>query len=395
MGSALSDVGNGLYRLALPWMAYDLSHSAFVLAAVATLQSIPGLLLPIMGQWLDRIIHTRKVIVGSGLLQAMLIVCTVGLEHMHLLQLGFLYVVVGAMSVLSLLLFSATTVFISRNVLKEARVAVNSFGAVLSTITWNISPGIAGFFIQRWGMDITLIIDAGSFLFVLVPALFISEKRVLPIVVFDQSNSLHFKEFLAMFKKAPRLLWLTVFFIIWYFTWGGTFALTVFLLRQYHHLPANLVGAAMAIGGLFPIALGVLGPWLSRHIRLPWLIFLTLCVSGVGMILLGIASNLFTISIALGCLDSGIAPSSIALTSITQTEVPSHMYGRASGWQNFLMLLAQTIASMLAGIMAIHFGAPLTVMIFGALTIISSIFLFATPLKRDLSLGKIISNNER
>nr|WP_241712979.1 MFS transporter [Sulfoacidibacillus ferrooxidans] len=138
-------MGNGLYRLALPWMAYDLSHSAFVLAAVATLQSIPGLLLPIMGQWLDRIIHTRKVIVGSGLLQAMLIVCTVGLEHMHILQLGFLYVIVGAMSVLSLLLFSATTVFISRNVLKEARVAVNSFGAVLSTITWNISPGIAGF----------------------------------------------------------------------------------------------------------------------------------------------------------------------------------------------------------------------------------------------------------
>src|SRR4051812_10059517 len=66
LGETVSQIGDGLNRVALLWFVYQLSHSALKTSVVGVLQTLPALVLsPLIGVYLDRLPKKRTLIVIS------------------------------------------------------------------------------------------------------------------------------------------------------------------------------------------------------------------------------------------------------------------------------------------------------------------------------------------
>ena len=63
-GETVSQIGDGLNRVALLWFAYQTSHSALNMSLIGVLQTVPALTLgPIIGVYLDRMPKKATMIV--------------------------------------------------------------------------------------------------------------------------------------------------------------------------------------------------------------------------------------------------------------------------------------------------------------------------------------------
>jgi MFS family permease len=72
-GSLVSRIGDALYSFALPWMAYELTHSSLVLGTLYATEIVPVLRFgAFAGVYVDRL-NRRHLLLGADLLRAMLV----------------------------------------------------------------------------------------------------------------------------------------------------------------------------------------------------------------------------------------------------------------------------------------------------------------------------------
>ena len=72
-GSLVSRMGDALYTFALPWMAYELTHSSLVLGTLYATEIVPVLLFgAFAGVYVDRL-NRRHLLLGADLLRATLV----------------------------------------------------------------------------------------------------------------------------------------------------------------------------------------------------------------------------------------------------------------------------------------------------------------------------------
>ena|GEM_PF-1802083 len=366
-GSTVSDLGNGFFRLALPWLIYDLTHSVAAMGLLAAFQYATVVLMPWAGALADRYGPRRTLLVSSTLQMALALLIPV-LDAAHRLSLVEVFSVTLGLGGGSLVTQAATTVLVRRETPIEARLGVNSFAALLFNISWYLSPALAGLVISLSGVMTALVLDAASFLGVLVPALMLK-----PLAPAREAFKLELRTSWQAFREARGLLPVTAALGIWNLTWGGVYALEVFYFRQSLHLTAGVVGLIGTLGGLFPFVLGVLAPWLIRRIRTAWLMALTLITSGCGMAALGVTTSWPEAALSVNVMDGAISPILITQAMIEQESVPQAIYGRvtALGW--VIAGAALPMGSLLAGILAPHVGTRGAMAIMGALSALGGI----------------------
>jgi Transmembrane secretion effector len=86
-GSLISRMGDVLYTFALPWIAYELTHSSLVLGTLYATEIVPVLLFgALAGVYVDRL-NRRYLLLGADLLRAALVSLIPLLSLMGLLQL--------------------------------------------------------------------------------------------------------------------------------------------------------------------------------------------------------------------------------------------------------------------------------------------------------------------
>ncbi len=100
-GETISQIGDGLNKVALLWFAYQTSHSALRTSLIGVLQTVPPLVLgPIIGVYLDRLPKKPTMIV-INLLHGVLVALIPLLYGLGVLSLGLLYALVLVISVVS------------------------------------------------------------------------------------------------------------------------------------------------------------------------------------------------------------------------------------------------------------------------------------------------------
>ncbi len=178
LGTSLSNIGSGFFRLVLPWIVYDLTHSSVALGVLAAVQYLPGLASPWMGAFVDRQ-DARRVVLWSALGQTLLMATTLDVYLQHRLTLPAVDLAV-AMTALSLLSSNAQNVLIRRATPIGARVAVNALSATVYAIAWYVSPGLAGPIIGHLGIAAALALNAIAYLFILPQALLLPRTKSSP-----------------------------------------------------------------------------------------------------------------------------------------------------------------------------------------------------------------------
>ena len=100
-GQLISQIGDGLNKVALLWFVYDLTGSALKMMVVGLLQTIPPLLFgPLIGVYLDRL-SKKKVMIWVDLIRTFLIVLIPVLYAIDALSLEGLYVLVFLTAIVS------------------------------------------------------------------------------------------------------------------------------------------------------------------------------------------------------------------------------------------------------------------------------------------------------
>jgi hypothetical protein len=100
-GQVISQIGDGMNKVALLWFVYELTGSAFKMAIIGLLQTIPPLVFgPLIGVYLDRM-KKKPVLIWVDLIRTGLVLLIPLLYAMGALTLERLYVLVFATSIVS------------------------------------------------------------------------------------------------------------------------------------------------------------------------------------------------------------------------------------------------------------------------------------------------------
>lgn len=165
VGQVVSQVGDGLNKVALLWFVYELTGSALKMATIGLLQTIPPLVFgPLIGVYLDRL-PKKAVMIWVDLIRAVMIMLIPLCDALNLLTLERLYLLVFLISIVSTVfgpaLSSAVPLIVRRDQLTSANALIQSS----ANIGILLGPAISGLGIALIGSQNVLYVDAATFLF--------------------------------------------------------------------------------------------------------------------------------------------------------------------------------------------------------------------------------------
>jgi DHA3 family macrolide efflux protein-like MFS transporter len=163
-GQLISQIGDGLNRVALLWFVYELTGSALKMVAIGLLQTIPPLVLgPLIGVYLDRL-PKKPVMIWIDLLRTLLVLLIPVLYALNALSLERLYLLVFVTAIVSTVfgpaLASAVPHIVNRSQLTSANALIQS----TTNIGILVGPVVSGFGIAFIGAQNVLYANAATFL---------------------------------------------------------------------------------------------------------------------------------------------------------------------------------------------------------------------------------------
>lgn len=287
-GALVSNVGTWMARTAQDWLVLtELTHnSSTALGVVTGFQFLPlPFLAPYAGLIADRffkkhlLLVTQVAMVLTGLILWLLVFTGVA-ELWHVYVLAFLQGVVTSFD------NPARQAFVNELVPHDK--VANAVG--LNSASFNaarlIGPGVAGVVIGTWGVAPALLVNALSFIAVLLVLMLIRDDRLVPLAKSKSRGTV--REGFAYVSSRPDLM--LIFLVVFMLgTFGMNFQITTALMATaVFHKGATeygLLGSIMAIGTLA-------GALLAARRERPTL---TVLLAGMGLF-------------SLFCLLAGLAP---------------------------------------------------------------------------------------
>jgi MFS transporter, DHA3 family, macrolide efflux protein len=161
---AVSQIGDGLTKVALLWFVYQLTGSALKMTIIGLLQTIPPLLLsPIIGVYLDRL-PKKPVMVTLDIIRAVLIALIPILFLFDALSLEVLFVLVFFTAIFSTAFGPALAASLPLLVKPSELMPANSLLQTTTNLGMLIGPAICGMLIAWLGTENVLYVNAVTFL---------------------------------------------------------------------------------------------------------------------------------------------------------------------------------------------------------------------------------------
>ncbi|MDR4494151.1 MAG: MFS transporter [Nitrospirales bacterium] len=350
---AVSQIGDGLTKVALLWFVYQLTGSALKMTIIGLLQTIPPLVLgPIVGVYLDRL-PKKSVMVALDITRALLIALIPILYALNALTLEVLFVLVFFTAIFSTAFGPALAASLPLLVKPSELMSANSLLQSTTNMGILIGPAICGVLIALLGTQNVLYVDAATFLLsalclwpikgqLLTPARQMTKK--LSKVSEDLIVGMRF-----VFREKPvlrGLLFTTVFY-----TLGASAFIYVLPLFVNEHIEADPVWlgwlwSSMGVGMLLT-SLGLsCVKNMGRNGRI-LLMAISMVVGGSALQLLAHSHSVmwgFVLVTVIGASTAAFTP---IAWSIIQETTPKHLMGRV-----FTLINAASMAMASAGMVA-------------------------------------------
>jgi MFS family permease len=368
LGMLVSALGDSLTSLALVWLVYDLTGSGAAIGLLLLVYLLPPTLTSLVfGSLLDRL-EPRKVMLWDNCVRAFLVLMIPFLFALGLLQVWLLFVfalLTGALVPASQI---GTRVLIPQLVNDDHLESANTAWAFTWQLSSVIGPGLAGLLIAAFGGAWVLVIDALSFLVLVVMLLTLPNLQQ----VQKQTEQKRKNKFagLGALLKYPAVAVVTFLTFVFYLAYGPLEVAAPIYSDQILKAGSQgygLMWSAIGVGTLFgaPLA-GVLSRF-KPGVVLPLIAVLW----GVCLLPLGFTSSL---PLALFCLALGgviWGPYIILETSLIQRVVPASLHGRVFGARLALTAPSVPLGAALGGVLLEATSAPTVIFISGLACVIA------------------------
>ena len=369
-GNIFSVLGVWIQRLSLGWHAWQLSESAFIVGLAAAVQYIPLLFLtPFFGVLADQykprssaiVMHLILIFVALSLSVLTLIN---QMEIVSLLFLSFLYGV--ANSAYSPIRLALIPSLVSAKQLSSG-VAISSAGFNLSRF---IGPGIAGYIVTVYGLGYAYLVNAITYIPVVVVLAFIKAEEIKEI-----SNK---KEgFFEKLKKGMIYTFnhdviknvIVIAGVSSFFGRGLIELLPVFTATVYDG-GSETLAILMAASGLGAVLASLIYMSGVLDLKLSKAVF----YGGFGMSIMclffALTENLIIGSLMVMMIGFFITFVAVGSQSEVQLNVANELRGRVSSLWTIVVLGGPAVGSLFAGVLANELGPKLTAMIFSSICLV-------------------------
>lgn len=179
-GQVISQIGDGLTKVALLWFVYEMTGSALKMTVIGLLQTIPPLLFgPLIGVYLD-CLPKKSVMIVVDFLRTLMVLLIPVFYSFDMLTLERLYVLVFLISIVSTIFGPALSSSVPLIVQRSQLTSANAFLQSTTNIGVLLGPALSGLGIALIGAQNVLYVDAATF--------FLSALCLLPIRVRDNRS---------------------------------------------------------------------------------------------------------------------------------------------------------------------------------------------------------------
>ncbi|MBI4079436.1 MAG: MFS transporter [Candidatus Levybacteria bacterium] len=386
-GQIISMTGTWMQQVALAWLVWTLTHSAFFVGLSATMQNLPVLLFSLLGgAFVDRL--NKKNILIATQASSMVIAFVLGLltlfriiEVWHILSLAF---VLGTIDALDKPARQAFVVDIVDKQHLSSAIALNS--GIFNTARL-IGPSIAGLLIAFVDISGAFLVNTASYIPVIAVMFLI---RITPSKLRKHSHPFRAVQQglqYAFTHKTMRILLIfaTVSSI---FGWSYATMIPVVVAKVFNKgaLDLGYFYAAGSIGGILAIAaISAFSKLISKKIFI---------VGGSIMFALSIILFSFSNTIPLAIFflffsGFGIISQYVTMNSTIQHIVPDDMRGRIMSLYVLMFIGMMPIGSFQVGLVAEHLGPLFAIRLGAIFVLIYSVYFFFKT--RKSSFSKTIS----
>ncbi|MFZ1087408.1 MAG: MFS transporter [Terracidiphilus sp.] len=371
-GQTISLVGTWMTRVATGWLVYRLTGSALLLGTVSFAGQIPTFLLaPFAGVLVDRL-DRRQVLVWTQAISMIqsLVLAALALSGTitipWLLVMSVLQGCVNAFDMPGRQSFMVMMVDDKRDL--QNAIAINSSMVNVARL---IGPSLAGMLIAVSSEGWCFLIDGVSYIAVIISLLLmrvhapIVQRKATSMLTELAAGWTYVSEFL------PIRTILTLFALVSLMGMPYVVLMPIFAKVVLHGGPHTLgfLMGSMGLGAL----LSALSLAARKDVRgLVKMIPIAAGVFGAGLIGLGL-SHWFWLSMAMVFVSGmGMMQGMAASNTVIQTIVTDDKRGRVMSYYTMAFMGMAPFGSLLAGTMAHHFGAPMTVLTNGVMILIGA-----------------------
>jgi MFS family permease len=396
-GQMISQVGTSMQSIGQAWLVLELTHSGWQLGLVGALQALPILLFSIFGgvfadRWPKR--HVLLVTQSAAMIQALLLWA---LLLTGTIQLWHLYILAMLLGLTNSLNLPTSRAFVVEMVGREDLPNAVALNFSLSTLSRIVGPGLGGIIIAASGVTMLFLLNALSFLPVIM-ALALIKKNALhaqalqPRSVAVQQNTWQsLREGVDYVWKTPAVL-LLILVVGLVLLFGSNFNVLLPLFStDVLHVGATGFGflyAAPGVGALLSTL------WLAWSNRQP-----TIRRVLIGMLVFAVLESLFAIShiyllsllliASVGFMEITFAAQ--ALTAL-QTIIPDHLSGRVMSVQVLFFDGSLPLGYLLMGWLSSLYGPSIALLIGALLSLLVTLagWLCRKPAEKDAaSLARV------
>ncbi len=373
-GQGISLIGTWMQQIAMSWLVYHLTNSAFVLGLAGFLAQISAFLLaPFTGVLCDRWNRHRILIVTQSLAMlqsfALAFLTLTGLVTVN--QILLLALFLGSVNAFDM---PARQAFVVDMVEKREdlgnAIALNSFlfnGARL------VGPSIGGILISFLGEGICFLLNGISFFAVIIALL--NMKVALPKAETEYSHILKgLKEGFSYALGFAPLRYILIF-VGWIslVTMANSTLMPVFA-KDILHGGAQSLGFLMASLGVGALIGALYLASRKTVLGLGKTITIASGVMGIGLISFSLSRSLPVSLFLLLFVGLGMIVHMASSNTLLQTMVDDDKRGRVMSFYTMSFMGMSTFGSLLGGSLASTIGAPITLIIGGATCILGSFF---------------------
>lgn len=178
LGHAVSVTGTWMQRVGQDWLVLELTDSAVAVGIATALQFLPMLLFGMLGGVTVDRVDRRRLLLGTQALSAVLAALLATLALTEAIDLWMIYAIASALGMVTVFDVPARQVFLTDMVPPEDYVNAQALNSTVHNAGRLVGPAIAGLLIVGVGTGATFLVNALSFVAVIIALLRIDTSRL-------------------------------------------------------------------------------------------------------------------------------------------------------------------------------------------------------------------------
>jgi MFS family permease len=352
IGETVSMFGDQFYLVALPWLALALTGSSLALGLVLMAAAVPRAALMLVGGALSDRYDPRAIMVASSAARAVLVGILALLVWTDAVQLWHLYLLGAGFGAADAFFQPAALALVPRLVPEDRLEASNALVMGSMAMMGMVGPAIAGIAIAATGTALGFGIDAATFAFAVITLAFVRRppKAAAPAAGVETGGT--FSSILAGLRYASgdaqiRTV-LGAVAVINLAVVGPFFVGLPVLVDGFDSGPLAYGIVLSAFGGA-ALAGAVVAGSLGARVRMSLAIPATAVALAFGMILIGMAPNVWAVTLAAVPLGAGVGVLQVSGMAWLQRRSDPEYLGRVMSLVMFAVMGLTPVSYAVAG----------------------------------------------